>query len=120
VIEQWQTLGHAKSAQNPTINRIRFINHRLKLRRIKPLVRPAPSKNIKECAPSSIIIRKTSFLIKFCESVLYQLALLATHVRRCHGHVIRIQAFDLTRFYDAIIPAQNGQHESRFPSLGIT
>jgi integrase len=40
-------------------------------------------------------------------------------VRRCHGHVMRIQAFDLTRFCDAIIPAQNGQHESRFPSLGI-
>jgi hypothetical protein len=37
--------------------------------------------------------------------VLYQLALPATHVRRCPGFVAPIQAFDSTRIYDAIIPA---------------
>ena len=35
---------------------------------------------------------------------LYQLALLATHLRRCRGFVTPIQVFDSTRVYDVISP----------------
>jgi uncharacterized membrane protein len=36
---------------------------------------------------------------------LYQIALPATHPRRCGGFVTTIQVFDLTHVYDVIIPA---------------
>jgi hypothetical protein len=42
----------------------------------------------------------------FSPLVLYQFALLATHVRRCRGFVTPIQALDSIRIYNAIIPAQ--------------
>jgi hypothetical protein len=38
---------------------------------------------------------------------LYQIALPATHLRRCGGLVTAVQAFDLTHVFDVIIPAQS-------------
>jgi peptidoglycan/LPS O-acetylase OafA/YrhL len=38
-------------------------------------------------------------------AALYQIALPATHPRRCGGFVTTIQVFDLTHVYDVIIPA---------------
>jgi hypothetical protein len=37
---------------------------------------------------------------------LYQIALPATHLRRCGRFVTPVQVFDLTHVYDATIPAQ--------------
>ena len=52
-------------------------------------------------------------------SELYLIALPATHLRRCAGFVTSVQVFYLTHVYDAAIPAQSRQHESRFLSFGI-
>jgi hypothetical protein len=51
--------------------------------------------------------------------LLYQVALLATHARSCHGYFISIQAFDSTRLYQQSFPPNVRRHESRSPSLGI-
>jgi hypothetical protein len=39
--------------------------------------------------------------------LLYQIALPATHLRRCGGLVTAVQAFDLTHVFDVIIPTQS-------------
>ena len=42
------------------------------------------------------------------ENELYQIALPATHLRRCGRFAVPVQVFDSTHVYDATIPAQRG------------
>src|ERR1035441_2154831 len=50
--------------------------------------------------------------------LLYQFALLATHVRRCREFVTPIQALDSTRIYNAINPAQRWAARVKIAEFG--
>jgi branched-subunit amino acid ABC-type transport system permease component len=47
------------------------------------------------------------FQVSFGWPILYQIALLATHLQRYSGFATVIQVFDWTHVYHAIIPAQH-------------